>query len=45
VRSVWWYLDLMKSTMQALKRHQAALRACRKCPDMIPPVVVGQTVL
>jgi len=31
--------------MQALKRHQAALRACRKCPDMIPPVVVGQTVL
>ena len=34
----------MKPTMQALKRHQAALRACRKCPDMIPPVVVGEAV-
>lgn len=35
----------MKATMQALKRHQAALKACRKCPEMIPPVVVGQAVL
>ena len=35
----------MKPTLQALKRHQAALRACRKCPDMIPPVVTGQPVL
>ncbi len=31
--------------MQALKRHQAALRACRRCPQMIPPVVVGTPVL
>ena len=31
--------------MQALKRHQAALRACRRCPEMIPPVVVGTPVL
>ncbi len=35
----------MKATLQALKRHQAALRACRKCPDMIPPVVTGRPVL
>ncbi len=35
----------MPSTLQALKRHQAALRACRRCPDMIPPVVVGRPVL
>ena len=35
----------MKPTVQALKRHQAALRACRRCPDMIPPVVVGEAVL
>jgi len=35
----------MKPSLQALKRHQAALKACRKCPDMIPPVVVGRPVL
>jgi uracil-DNA glycosylase len=27
-----------------LKRHQAALRQCTLCPDMIGPVVVGQPV-
>lgn len=35
----------MKPSLQALKRHQAALKACRRCPDMIPPVVVGRPVL
>ncbi len=35
----------MKPSLQALKRHQAALRNCRRCPDMIPPVVVGEAVL
>lgn len=27
-----------------LVAHQAALRACRRCPDMTPPVIVGQPV-
>lgn len=31
--------------MQALMRHQAALAACRKCPRMIPPVVMGPPVV
>ncbi len=35
----------MKPSLQALKRHQAALKACRRCPDMIPPVVLGRPVL
>jgi uracil-DNA glycosylase len=28
-----------------LEEHQAALRACRRCPDMVPPSVVGPPVL
>ncbi len=35
----------MENTLQALKRHQAALHACHRCPEMIPPVVTGQPVL
>ena len=27
-----------------IKKHQQALRACRKCPDMIPPVITGTPV-
>ena len=27
-----------------IKKHQQALRACRKCPDMIPPVITGVPV-
>jgi uracil-DNA glycosylase len=28
-----------------IEEHQAALRACRRCPDMVPPSVVGPPVL
>ena len=27
-----------------IKKHQQALHACRKCPDMIPPVITGVPV-
>ena len=27
-----------------IQRHQQALRQCRRCPDMVPPVVTGQPV-
>ena len=27
-----------------IKKHQQVLRACRKCPDMIPPVITGTPV-
>lgn len=30
---------------QAIERHQAQLRDCTACPDMIGPVVVGQPVV
>jgi len=30
------------STLRRLQAHQDALRACRLCPDVVPPVVVGQ---
>jgi uracil-DNA glycosylase len=32
------------SNLQAIISHQAALRQCRDCPDMHPPVVVGNPV-
>ncbi|WP_334223848.1 uracil-DNA glycosylase family protein [Thiosocius teredinicola] len=35
----------MDSAKQQLSDHQAALRACRQCPQMIGPVVVGQPVM
>ncbi len=35
----------MDSANQQLSDHQAALRACRQCPQMIGPVVVGQPVM
>lgn len=31
--------------MSALHQHRAALLACRRCPDMIGPVVCGQPVM
>jgi len=34
----------MSEISASLDRHQHALRACDKCPDMIGPVVVGQPV-
>ncbi len=30
--------------MEQLKAHQQQLLACRRCPDMIPPVIIGQVV-
>lgn len=30
--------------VELIKAHQQALRQCRLCPDMIPPVIVGQPV-
>ncbi len=30
--------------VELIKAHHEALRACRLCPQMIPPVVVGQAV-
>ncbi len=35
----------MAATLQQLRRHQAALRRCRRCPDMIGPPVTGAAVL
>ena len=32
------------TTMEQLEKHQAALRACTACPEMIGPVVTGQPV-
>ena len=31
--------------LDALKQHQQQLRACRACPDMQPPPVLGEAVL
>ena len=33
------------SRLTLLDEHQAALRACRRCADMVPPPVVGAPVL
>jgi uracil-DNA glycosylase len=33
-----------QARVRAIEAHQAKLRACRACPDMIRPVVVGQPV-
>ncbi|BBL76688.1 uracil-DNA glycosylase [Methylomagnum ishizawai] len=35
----------MEQRQISLERHQAALRACARCPEMIGPVIVGQPVL
>jgi uracil-DNA glycosylase len=35
----------MAARLQALLSHQAELRACRRCPKMLGPVVTGQPVL
>jgi len=35
---------ILTDTLQALIHHQAELRACRRCPDMQPPPVVGRPV-
>ena len=35
----------MTDRLQALIHHQAELKACRRCPEMQPPPVVGQPVL
>jgi len=35
----------MEQRQILLERHQAALRACARCPEMIGPVIVGQPVL
>ncbi|MDJ0741012.1 MAG: uracil-DNA glycosylase family protein [Gammaproteobacteria bacterium] len=32
----------MASRLQLLVEHQARLRACRRCPDVLGPVVVGE---
>lgn len=36
--------DQLQALTSAIERHQAQLRACTACPDMIGPVVVGQPV-
>lgn len=35
----------MSRRLQALRAHQQALRACRRCPEMHGPVIVGNPVL
>lgn len=35
----------MTDVTEAIERHQAELRRCSRCPDMVPPVVVGQPVV
>ena len=48
----WWLhlvvrfnkLSRMQHTLQAIADHQAALRACRRCPAMFPPVITGQAI-
>jgi uracil-DNA glycosylase len=37
-------LQAKASLRHAIERHQEQLRACRACPDMIGPVVVGRPV-
>ena len=32
------------NTIESLESHQAALSCCRLCPDMVPPVILGQPV-
>lgn len=34
----------MSADLQAILAHQTALKACRRCRDMIPPVVTGRPV-
>jgi uracil-DNA glycosylase len=34
----------VNDALQAIAAHQAALRACRRCPDMQPPVITGLPV-
>lgn len=31
--------------LQAIRKHQTALKACRLCPEMIGPVVIGRPVV
>ena len=38
------YLRAMKSSAQAIVDLQTQLSQCRRCPNMIPPVVVGSAV-
>lgn len=42
--AMFWQCELMNPANQELHDHQAALRACRRCPQMVGPVVVGQPV-
>ena len=35
----------MNSPLAAIRRHQSRLRQCKKCPDMIGPVVVGNPLV
>ena len=35
----------MNTSVQAVCEHQSLLRQCDCCPDMIPPVVVGEAVV
>ncbi|NIR59888.1 MAG: uracil-DNA glycosylase, partial [Gammaproteobacteria bacterium] len=35
----------MHANVQALRRHQARLHRCRRCPDMIGPPVTGRAVV
>jgi len=35
----------MNNSVQAIHELQSLLKTCRCCPDMIPPVVVGEAVL
>ena len=37
-------IDKQMATIEELKKHQTALRACTACPEMIGPVVTGQPV-
>lgn len=37
--------DQLQALTGAIKSHQARLRACTACPDMIGPVVVGRPVI
>jgi uracil-DNA glycosylase len=38
-------LQARRALERAIEQHQAQLRACHACPDMIGPVVVGQPVV
>ncbi len=37
--------ELLVNKLALIKKHQQALSACRLCPKMIPPVILGQTIL